>query len=149
MSNSASRAEEGCLQRATVRLGGYWTERSVDRSVGWASAGARDETSPPLAEGGFPCQGVETRAAVLFVVRRQDVEAFAPHDESDGRLREMRRELVKDGVEAFAYNCQDSPEEVVLDEQVPVMPGGNSRRGGLGRGARRDGVPAHTVIRAG
>ena len=89
------------------------------------------------------------RASVLFVVQRQDVEAFAPHDESDGRLREMLREAVKDGVEAYAYNCQVSPEEVVLDEQVGVMLGGNSRRGGLGRGARRDGVPAHTVIRVG
>jgi len=36
----------------------------------------------------------------------------------------MLREAVKDGVEAYAYNCQVSPEEVVLDEQVPVMPGG-------------------------
>ena len=89
------------------------------------------------------------RAAVLFVVQRQDVEAFAPHDESDGRLREMLREVVKDSVEAYAYNCQVSPEEVVLDEQVPVMLLGTMQKTGLGCSVRRDGVPAHTMTRAG
>jgi sugar fermentation stimulation protein A len=89
------------------------------------------------------------RAAVLFVVQRQGVEAFAAHDESYGRLREMLREVVEDGVEAYAYNCQVSPEEVVLDEKLGVMSGGNSRKGGLGRGACRDGVPAQTVTAAG
>ena len=61
----------------------------------------------------------------------------------------MLREAVKDGVEAYAYNCQVSPEEVVLDEQVPVMLLGTMQKTGLGCRVRRDGVPAHTMTRAG
>ncbi len=66
------------------------------------------------------------RAAVVFVLQRQDAEAFAPHDESDPRFGETLREVVKDGVEAYAYNCQVSPQEVVLNERVPVVLAGNT-----------------------
>jgi sugar fermentation stimulation protein A len=84
------------------------------------------------------------RAAVVFVVQRGDAEAFAPHDESDPRFGEMLREVVRDGVEAYAYNCQVSLEEVVLDGRVPVMLGGT----GPGGGARRDGRPLDHTTRA-
>jgi sugar fermentation stimulation protein A len=61
------------------------------------------------------------RAAVVFVIQRKDVRLFSPHDESDPGFGEVLREVVEDGVEAYAYNCRVSPEEVTLDSAVPMI----------------------------
>lgn len=61
------------------------------------------------------------RAAMVFVIQRDDAQALAPHDESDPHFGEVVREVAADGVEAYAYNCQVSREEVVLGDRVPVF----------------------------
>jgi sugar fermentation stimulation protein A len=61
------------------------------------------------------------RAAAIFVLQREDAQAFAPHDESDPAFGEALREVVADGVEVYAYSCQVSRREVVLHERIPVL----------------------------
>jgi sugar fermentation stimulation protein A len=61
------------------------------------------------------------RAAVVFVIQREDVRLFSPHDESDPGFGEVLREVVQDRVEVYAYKCRVSPEEVTLDSAVPVI----------------------------
>ena len=67
------------------------------------------------------------RAALVFVIQRDDAQALAPHDESDPYFGEVVRDVVADGVEAYAYTCRVRREEVVLGERVPVW---LSRNGG-------------------
>ena len=61
------------------------------------------------------------RAAVLFVIQREDARAFAPHDESDPCFAEVLREVAADGVEVYAHTCRVSRQEVVLHESAPVL----------------------------
>lgn len=61
------------------------------------------------------------RAAVVFVIQREDVVALAPHDESDPRFGEAVREVVADGVEVYAYCCRVTRGEVSLHKRVPVL----------------------------
>jgi sugar fermentation stimulation protein A len=61
------------------------------------------------------------RAAVVFVIQRQDARAFSPHDESDPHFGELLRAVAGDGVEAHAYTCLVSAEEIVLNVRVPVF----------------------------
>jgi sugar fermentation stimulation protein A len=69
-----------------------------------------------------------SRAAVVFVIQRDDARAFSPHDDSDPRFGEFLREVAGDGVEVYAHKCRVSPREIVLDGRVPVFlsEGGNS-----------------------
>ena len=68
------------------------------------------------------------RAAVVFVIQREDARAFSPHDDSDQHFGELLRAVAGDGVEVYAHTCRVSPEEVVLTGVVPVLlgEGGNS-----------------------
>lgn len=61
------------------------------------------------------------RAAVVFVIQRDDAHAFAPHDASDPAFGAALREVVAAGVEVYAYTCQVTPEEVAIREPVPVL----------------------------
>jgi len=61
------------------------------------------------------------RAALVFVIQREDAQALAPHDESDPLFGEAIREVVADGVEAFAYTCLVSRREIILRQRVPVL----------------------------
>ena len=54
------------------------------------------------------------RAAVIFVVQREDVQAFSPNDEADPIFGRALREVQAAGVEVYAYRCRVSPEEVGL-----------------------------------
>jgi sugar fermentation stimulation protein A len=60
------------------------------------------------------------RAAVIFVVQREDVQAFSPNDKADPLFGRALREAKSAGVEIYAYRCRVSPEEVVLFAPVPV-----------------------------
>jgi sugar fermentation stimulation protein A len=68
------------------------------------------------------------RAAVVFVIQRDDARAFVPHDYSDPRFGELLRGVASDGVEVYAYTCRVSPEELALNGRAPVFlsQGGNS-----------------------
>jgi sugar fermentation stimulation protein A len=60
------------------------------------------------------------RAAVVFVIQRDDACGFAPHDESDPAFGSVLREVASRGVEVYAYTCGVTPEEVVIRGKVPV-----------------------------
>ena len=60
------------------------------------------------------------RAAVIFVVQRQDAHAFSPNDKADPLFGRALREAKAAGVEAYAYRCFVSLEEVVLGEPLPM-----------------------------
>ena len=62
------------------------------------------------------------RASVIFVVQRSDAHAFATNDDADPDFTATFQEAVGHGVEAYAYNCRISPQEVVLDRQLPIIP---------------------------
>ena len=60
------------------------------------------------------------RAAAVFVVQREDAEALTPHDEADPVFGAALRQAVEKGVEAYAYRCRVSQEEIVLSDRIPV-----------------------------
>ena len=61
------------------------------------------------------------RAAVVFVIQREDARAFAPHDESDPLFVEGLREVAAAGVEVYAHTCRVTPRVIDLQAQVPVL----------------------------
>jgi len=60
------------------------------------------------------------RAAVVFVVQRDDAIRFSPHDEADPAFGQTLREAAQAGVEVYAYRCRVSEGEVKLDAPLPV-----------------------------
>jgi sugar fermentation stimulation protein A len=60
------------------------------------------------------------RAAVVFVVQRDDAVRFSPHDEADPAFGQALREAAQAGVEVYAYQCKVSEEEVTLDASLPM-----------------------------
>lgn len=61
------------------------------------------------------------RGAVVFVVQRHDAAAFAPHTTSDPDFSHALRAAVASGVEAYAFRCHVTLEEVRLAEPLPVL----------------------------
>ena len=60
------------------------------------------------------------RAAVVFVVQRDDCEYFAPNDQADPEFGVALRRAMAAGVEAFAYNCRVTEQEVTLGRCLPI-----------------------------
>jgi sugar fermentation stimulation protein A len=60
------------------------------------------------------------RAAVVFVVQRDDAIRFSPHDEADPAFGQALREAAEAGVEVYAYKCRVSEKEVRLGPPLPV-----------------------------
>ena len=65
------------------------------------------------------------RAAVVFVVQRPDATAFATNEPADPALTEAFQRAVAHGVDAFAYNCAVSLDEVKVDRRLPIVPFGS------------------------
>jgi sugar fermentation stimulation protein A len=61
------------------------------------------------------------RSAVVFVIQRDDAEAFSPHDVADPEFGLTLRSSVAAGVEAFAYCCRVTEKEIELTRRVPVQ----------------------------
>ena len=61
------------------------------------------------------------RAAVIFVVQREDVRAFAPNVPADPRFADALVRAEGTGVEVYAYRCRVSPDEVTLTDELPVL----------------------------
>lgn len=61
------------------------------------------------------------RAAIIFVVQREDAKCLSPHDESGPQFGAVLREAVASGVEVYAYTCWVSREEIVLKQRIPVL----------------------------
>ena len=60
------------------------------------------------------------RAAVVFVIQRDDARCLQPYDIADPEFGETLRKVVASGVEALAYRCQVTPYEITLSQRVPV-----------------------------
>lgn len=60
------------------------------------------------------------RAAVMFVVQRDDAAQFSPHEEADGVFTTALREAAARGVEVYAYGCQVSLRDIVIAQRLPV-----------------------------
>lgn len=61
------------------------------------------------------------RAAVLFVVQRDDATGVRPHDESDPDFGRVLRDVAQRGVEVYACACTVEPGEVVIARTLPVV----------------------------
>ncbi len=60
------------------------------------------------------------RAAMLFVVQREDVRSFEPAWEIDPEYAKTLATAASQGVEVIAYDCAVSPEAVTLRNALPV-----------------------------
>ncbi len=63
------------------------------------------------------------RAAVCFIVQRDDAEAFGPWDDIDPVFGDTLREVAQAGVEVYALVMHVSPEGAVLRGMLPVRLG--------------------------
>ncbi|MAF77032.1 MAG: DNA/RNA nuclease SfsA [Halobacteriovoraceae bacterium] len=61
------------------------------------------------------------RAAMLFVVNREDVDSFSPADHIDPDYGKLLREADQAGVEILAYQCKLNSEEIKLTKKLPVI----------------------------
>lgn len=61
------------------------------------------------------------RAAVVFVVQRDDAERFTPHEESDPAFAAALRQAANAGVEVYAYACRVTEAEVSIVRSLPVV----------------------------
>ncbi len=60
------------------------------------------------------------RAAVVFIIQREDADAFAPAASVDPLFAETLAQVARAGVEVRAYACRVTLEEIVLERPVPV-----------------------------
>lgn len=60
------------------------------------------------------------RAAMLFVVQREDVKTFAPAASIDPTYARLLKEARDAGVEILAYQCRMGLEELGLGQKIPV-----------------------------
>ena len=61
------------------------------------------------------------RAALLFVIQREDAQAFAPNGRADPGFARLLHQAPEAGVEAYAFTCRLSLKEIRLNGQVPVV----------------------------
>jgi sugar fermentation stimulation protein A len=61
------------------------------------------------------------RAAVVFVVQRDDAERFAPHGEADPAFADTLRQAAHAGVAVHAWRCQVSHTAVMLADRIRVQ----------------------------
>lgn len=64
--------------------------------------------------------GAGFRAAVLFVVQRDDAAGLRPHDESDPAFGQALRQAARAGVEVYAYGCRVEPGLSEITTRLPV-----------------------------
>lgn len=61
------------------------------------------------------------RAAIAFVVQREDAARLRPNDAADREFSRSLREAARKGVEVYAYRCRVTREAVEIDSPVPVL----------------------------
>ena len=59
-------------------------------------------------------------AAILFVIQRSDVRAFAPNRDADPKFSETLRRASRAGVRVCAMRCRVGPKGVRFDRPIPV-----------------------------
>jgi sugar fermentation stimulation protein A len=58
------------------------------------------------------------RAAVVFVIQREDCAVFRPADEIDREYGRWLRRAIRAGVEVLPYRAKVTPEEIVLSDRL-------------------------------
>ena len=58
------------------------------------------------------------RAAIVFVIQRDDCEYFRPADEIDQEYGRWLRRAIKAGVDALPYRAKVTPKEIILTERI-------------------------------
>ena len=58
------------------------------------------------------------RAAIVFVIQRDDCEYFRPADEIDQEYGRWLRRAIKAGVEVLPYRAKVTPKEILLTERI-------------------------------
>lgn len=61
------------------------------------------------------------RTALVYIVQREDVEAFRPGGGLDLRYSALCEEAVSMGVEFYAYSCHVSPLEITASKVLPII----------------------------
>ena len=60
------------------------------------------------------------RAAVCFVIQRNDARKWRPNEKMDPEFARALRNAVENGVEAYAYTCDINLETVSILKRVPI-----------------------------
>jgi sugar fermentation stimulation protein A len=60
------------------------------------------------------------RAAVVFVVQRDDATGMRPHDESDPGFGRALREAARHGLELYAFACRVEPGQAEITHPLPI-----------------------------
>ncbi len=60
------------------------------------------------------------RAAVVFIIQREDAMQFSPASSIDPRFSQTLKEVAEAGVDVRAYVCRVTMEEITLAHPVPV-----------------------------
>ncbi len=60
------------------------------------------------------------RAAVVFIIQRNDARCFSPHEEADPDFAEVLRAAEAAGVEVYAYTCTVTLARIEVNRPVPV-----------------------------
>ena len=60
------------------------------------------------------------RAAVIFVIQREDVQSFSSNDTADPEFALAFRQALAAGVEALAYRCRVTQRQIELAGEVPI-----------------------------
>ena len=66
-------------------------------------------------------QGCQERAAVVFLVQRDDAQCFAPNSDADPAFARALAEAAHAGVAVRAYGCRVSLREIVVAGELPVQ----------------------------
>lgn len=61
------------------------------------------------------------RAAMLYIVQREDAQSFSPADDIDETYGKLLREAKDKGVEVLCYQCKLSPKEIVINRPLKVI----------------------------
>ena len=61
------------------------------------------------------------RAAAVFVIQRDDATGLTPYDANDPDFGEALRKAVAAGVEAYAFTCRVTRQEITIAGEVPVL----------------------------
>ena len=61
------------------------------------------------------------RAAAVFVIQRDDATGLTPYDANDPEFGIALREAVAAGVEAYAFTCTLTTQEITIAGEVPVL----------------------------
>jgi sugar fermentation stimulation protein A len=60
------------------------------------------------------------RASVCFIIQRNDAKEWHPHIQMDPEFTENIRKAVENGVEAYAYTCKITLDEITILKRIPV-----------------------------